>query len=262
MSAAHATALDTGFRKLYELDFFGARETFLAYQKSTPDDPMGKVAEAASYLYEEFNDKGVFTSEFFLNDDKFLNGVDGKATQNRNPKFLAVNAEARAAAQAKLKENPRDARALLALTVADGMESDYEAIIEKKQLSALGMMKQAESEAKTLLAIDPDAKDAYVALGASNYIIGSMPSYKRAFLWFGGVHGDRVKGMQLMQQAADDGHYLRPFAKVLLALACEREHQNDRARDLLRELADEFPANPLFPRELALLDQRDTNVSR
>ena len=101
-----------------------------------------------------------------------------------------------------------------------------------------------------------------MALGMSNYIIGSMPAYKKAFLWFGGVHGDKQHGMELMQIAANDGHYLRPFAKVLLALACEREHQNDRARVLLAELAAEFPANPRFARELALLDQQQVCCKR
>ncbi len=97
-----------------------------------------------------------------------------------------------------------------------------------------------------MLAIDPDAKDAYVALGASNYVIGCLPGYKRAFLWFGGVHGDRLRGMEQMQLAADDGHYLQPFAKVMLALAYEREHQKDRARVLLAELAVQFPTNAAF----------------
>ena len=60
---------------------------------------MGKAAEAASYLYEEFNAKGILTSEFFLNDDKFLDGVDGTASQNRNPQFLSANNRARANGQ-------------------------------------------------------------------------------------------------------------------------------------------------------------------
>ena len=46
----------------------------------------------------------------------------------------------------------------------------------------------------------------------------------------------------------------RPFAKILLALAYEREQQTDRARPLLAELAEEFPTNPLFAHELALVD--------
>ncbi len=129
--------------------------------------------------------------------------------------------------------------------MADGMESDYDAIIQKKQLPALGMMRQAESEAAKLLAVDPDAKDAYVALGMSNYMIGSMPAYKRAFLWFGGVHGDKEHGIQQMQVAADHGHYLRPFAKIMLALAYEREHQKDLARLLLASSLWNFPRIPV-----------------
>lgn len=251
-----AAALETGFHNLYELNFQGAREQFLSYQKLEPSDPLGKAAEAASYLYEEFNEKGVFTSEFFLNDNKLLNGVPGKASANRNEPFVDADHEARQMAQQFLQAHPNDPRGLLALTLADGMESDYDGIIEKKQLAALSMMRQAEREANQLLAIDPNAQDAYVALGASSYIIGCMPGMKRAFLWFGGVHGDRLKGMEEMQLAADHGHYLQPFAKILLALACEREHQMDRARKLLTELAAEFPANPLYAHEIALLDQR------
>ncbi len=45
---------------------------------------MGKSAEAASYLYEQFNAKGVFTSEFFLNDDKFLRGVNGSPAERES----------------------------------------------------------------------------------------------------------------------------------------------------------------------------------
>jgi hypothetical protein len=251
-----AVLLDDGFRKLYELNFDGARREFRLYQDAQPQDPVGKAAEAASYLYEQFNAKGVFSSAFFLNDSKFLGGVDGSASENRNPDFLDANENARKMAKEQLKSNPQDPRALMALTLADGMESDYDALIVKKQMAALSLMRQAESDAAKLLAVDPTAQDAYVALGASNYIIGCLPSFKRAFLFFGGIHGDRARGMAQMQVAADHGRYLGPFAKILLALACEREHDVNRARQLLTELTNEFPANPLFARELGLLDQR------
>ena len=36
-------------------------------------------------------------------------------------------------AKQRLKSNPHDTRALLAITIADGMESDYDAIIVRKQ---------------------------------------------------------------------------------------------------------------------------------
>jgi hypothetical protein len=259
--AAGPILLEDGFRDLYGLNFEGARTQFLSYQRMEPNDPLGKVAEAASYLYEEFNQKGVLSSAFFLDDSKFLGGIDGKAADNRNDAFMHANAEAREMAKGILKTNPQDVHGLLVLTMADGMESDYDALIEKKQLAGLSMMRQAESEANTLLAIDPTAQDAYLALGASNYVIGCMPSYKRFFLRIGGVHGDKQRGIQQMQMAADNGHYLKPFAKILLALGYEREHQIDRARVLLADLTAQFPENPLFAHELALIEP-DTSSNR
>src|SRR6202023_1687952 len=225
-----AGILDAGFRDLYNLDFRGADDELRNYQRLQPDDPLGKAAEAASFLYEEFNAKGVFTSAFFLNDSKLLGGVDGSASENRNDEFLGANHQAREMAKRRVDADPRDVQGLLVLTLADGMESDYDALIVKKQVAALGLMRKAEDEAVRLLAIDSSAQDAYVALGASNYIIGCMPGYKRLFLRIGGIHGDRARGMQQMQIAAEHGRYLQPFAKILLALAFEREHQMERAR--------------------------------
>jgi hypothetical protein len=248
--------LESGFSHLYGLDFKTARQEFLKYQQVHPEDPMGKAAEAASYLYEEFNSKGVLSSEFFLNDARFLGGVEGNPTENRNNQFLQTNHLAREMAKNQLKSDPHNAHALLILTMTDGMESNYDALIEKKQLAALSMMKQAEAEANTLLAIDPNAKDAYVALGMSNYVIGCLPGFKKAFLWFGGVHGDRLRGIQLMSEAAEHGHYFRPFAKIMLALAYEREHQPEQARTLLAELTTQFPTNPHYSEELAIATQR------
>ena len=56
-----------------------------------------------------------------------------------------------------------------------------------------------------------------------------------------------------MEIAAAHGHYLRPFAKILLALAALREKKPEVARIQLNELVAEFPENPLFASELAKL---------
>jgi hypothetical protein len=257
MQADNSTKLlESGFQHLYQLKFDAARTDFFAYQKARPDDPMGKAAESASYLFEQFNQKGVLTSEFFLSDQKFLGGVDGSAEQNKNQRFLEANDAARQMAKSHLKSDPKHIRSLLVLTMVDGMESDYDALIIKKQLAGLNMMKQAEAEANTLLAIDNSMQDANVALGMSNYVIGCLPSYKRAFLFFGGMHGDRTRGMQQMGSAAEGGHYFKPFAEVMLALAYEREHDNTNAQKWLERLATEYPDNPVFQRELAIVNKK------
>ncbi|MGH9723730.1 MAG: hypothetical protein ACRD41_01565, partial [Candidatus Acidiferrales bacterium] len=138
MSSRPTTALlDTGFHNLYQLDFKTARQEFVDYQNLAPDDPMGKAAEAASYLFEQFNAKGVFTSAFFVDDSKFLKGVDGSPEENRNEKFEDANNEAREHARKILRSDAQNTNAMLVLTMTDGMESDYDALIEKKQIAAV-----------------------------------------------------------------------------------------------------------------------------
>lgn len=248
-------SLESAFNHMYRLKFTEARAEIAAYQNLHPNDALGKAAEAASYLFEEFEQKGVLTSAFFLDDKRFLGGIEGSPEKNRNPNFLAANKRAREMAQERLRLFPREADPILVLAMSDGMESNYDALIEKKQLASLSMLKQADAEATKVLAIDPNAQDAYVSLGSANYIIGCLPSYKRAFLWFGGVHGDKDKGMQQLQSAATGGHFLKPFAKIMLALAREREKQFKEAAVLLADLAKEFPENPHFSAELAIAEK-------
>jgi hypothetical protein len=243
--------LMTGFNLLYEQKFAEARQTFGDWQSHNPDEPFGEVALAASYLFEELYRQGVLTSDFFLNEKRFLHGIDGKPDPMRMTNFREALTRARALARQRQKTNPRDPEALFALTLASGMESDADAILEKRQLDGLKRMKEANEYAKQLLAQHPDATDAYVAPGIANYIIGSLnPGYRFA-LWFGGIHGDKKLGMEQVAKTVESGRYLRPFAKIMLALAARREKQNVLAQKLLGELKNEFPSNDTFAAEYA-----------
>jgi hypothetical protein len=246
-------SLDDGFNRMYELQFPAAREVFQAYIANHPADPMGQVSLAASYLFEEFNEHGVFTSAFFLNDQKLLGGIPNPGDDAYRAGFLETNSRARQMAQNLLNAHPNDPTGLFVITLANGMEADYDALIAKKDLASLMLLRETQKSARKLLAINPGADDAYLALGAANYIIGCLPGYKRFFLSLGGIHGSRTLGMQQLALAAKGGHYLKPFAKVMLALAALRERQPGMARNLFSELHDQFPENHVFASELAKL---------
>ena len=248
--------LEESFRLMYELKFDAARVRIGICRQVNPENPLCVAAEAASYLFEGFYQQGVLTSAFFLDDKRLLGGVAGDSDPERDAAFLATNQRARRMAELKLAASPRDPDALLVLALTDGMRADFEALIEKHQKGSLSYIRRAEKEAGALLQVEPDNGDAYVALGAANYIIGCLPAYKRFVLWFGDIQGDRLAGMQQLQVAATRGLYLQPLAKMLLALAAVREHQPDRARALLADLTREFPDNPLFAHELWLLQER------
>src|ERR1700686_2871850 len=243
--------LTAGFNLLYEQKFTEARAAFESWESRNAGEPFGEVGIAATYLYEEMYRQGALTSDFFLNEKKFLHGIDGKPDPERMARFREALTRARELAHEKQKTNRKDPEALFALTLAAGMESDANSILEKRQLDALKRMKEANEYAKQLLARHPDATDAYIAMGIANYIIGSLNPGFRFALWFGGIHGDKKLGMEQVGKAAENGRYLRPFGKIMLALAARREKQNALAQNLLRELTEEFPSNDLFASEYA-----------
>ena len=243
--------LAEGFHLLYAQRFPEARETFESWESAHPEEPFGQVAIAASFLFEEMYRQGVLSSDFFLNEKRFLHGIEGKADPGRMKDFRDALDRARELARQRLRTRPKDPEGLFALTLADGMESDALAILEKKQLDALKRMKEANEYAKQLLAQQPDSNDAYVALGTANYIIGSLNPLFRFALSFGGIHGDKKLGMEQLHKTVDSGRYLKPFAKILLALSARREKQNVLAQRLLLELSQEFPSSPLFAAEYA-----------
>jgi hypothetical protein len=243
--------LAKGFHHLYEQDFPAARRIFTDWENAHPDQPFGEVAIAASYLFEELYRQNVLSSDFFLDQKRFLNGIDGKPDADQMNHFRGAVDHARVLSKALLKKNPKDREGLFGLTLAAGMESDAYAILEKKQVDALKRLKEANENAKVLLAVQPDANDAYVALGAANYIIGSLNAGYRMGLWFIGIHGDKKVGMEQLEKTASNGRYLQPFAKILLALSARREKQDELAQRLLLELTQEFPTNRTFATEYA-----------
>src|ERR1700720_2040945 len=251
--ALRVPELDAGFHLLYELKFEEARNHFEAWQKSHPEDPLGSASEAAAYLFEECYRQGVLTSEFFLDNKRFLGKIPLKPDPELRAAFFAQDEQAQNLAQLRLKTDRDDANALFAMTLSLGMQANYASLIDKRQLDSLKKVREADKYSKRLLAVAPDAADAYLGLGIANYIIGSLPGPKKFFLGFAGIHGDKKKGMEQLEIASKRGHYLRPFAKTLLALTALREKKPEVARTEFTELVAEFPGNPLFARELAKL---------
>jgi hypothetical protein len=118
--------------------------------------------------------------------------------------------------------------------------------VSSTNVDSLKKIREADEYANKLLVVAPDAADAYLCLGTANYIIGSLPGFKKLFLGFAGIHGYKKVGVQRLQMAADHGHYLRPFAKILLALAALREKKTEVARAQLKKLVAEFPENRIL----------------
>jgi hypothetical protein len=249
-----SATLDRGFERLYNLDFSGAQKEFEAWEKLNPENPMGPVSQAASILFSEFNRLGVLEAQFYENDSAFFARKKYEADPAQRARFEQELDHAEEMAKSELSKDSHDRDALLAMTFAAGLRSDFAALIEKRNLASLHYTKEATAWSAQLLAADPSCYDAHLAGGVSRYIVGSMSAPKRWMLRLGGVAGDKAGGIAELQSTAAQGQLLAPFARVLLAIAYVREKELPRARELLLGLQRDFPDNTLFGRELARLD--------
>lgn len=247
--------LNRGFRRLYDLDFAGAQRDFEAWEKLNPGNPMGPASEAAGILFSEFNRLGVLDARFYEDNSVFAARKKYEADPGQRTRFQQELSRAEELAKSRLGHEPKDRDALLAMTLASGLRSDFAALIEKRNLASLHYTKEATMWANQLLAVDPTCYDAHLASGVSRYIIGSMAAPVRWLLRVGGMQGDKTGGIAELQTTADHGRLLAPFARILLAIAYVREKDTPRARELLEGLQREFPENGLFGRELARLDK-------
>lgn len=108
--------------------------------------------------------------------------------------------------------------------------------------------------AEKLLAIDNTFYDAWLAIGVENYLLSIKPAPVRWFLRLGGAQIDKQQGLARLRLTAEKGHYLKPFARLLLAVAALRDNDRARARELLAALNREYPHNRLYLQELARLN--------
>ncbi len=246
--------LDQGYGQMYNLEFAKAHGSFAEFERMRPDDPLGPISDAAAYLFSELDRLRVLQSEFFTDDRGFLSRqgslVPDPDAQQRFEKALQRGSQM---ASATLARSARDENALLAVVLAHGLESDYLSLILKKNYPALSEAKQARKSAQRLLELHPECYDAYVATGVENYLLSLKPLPLRWLLRLGGAQTDKQTGIAHLRIAAEKGRLLRPFARLLLAVAALRDHDLPTARRMLSWLASQYPNNELYRRELQRL---------
>ena len=250
-NAVPQSQLDAGYRQMYNLDFTSAHQTFQNYQLQHPADPMGHASNAAAYLFSEFNRLHILEADLFTDDQKFEQRSKLTPDSKLKEEFEKELGVTDTLAGAILKQHPEDRNALFAEALSNGLRGDYAALIEKRNFASLQYIKTARILAEKLIAIDPTAYDAYVAIGIENYLLGSNPMPVRWVLRIAGAQTDKEEGLQRLRVAADKGHYLAPYARLLLAVAALRDKDRATARTLLAGLATQFPGNQLYAKELA-----------
>src|SRR3984957_16164282 len=245
-NASPPAEIESGFQSMYNLEFDQAHQDFSTFERLHPDDPLGPVSQAAGYLFGDFARLGVLESELFTNDKTFENRAKLAPDPKVRDEFNGALSRGDQLADAALKQNPEDTNALFAKVLALGLRSDYVALIDKQDFAALRYMKQGRILAQQLLRQKPDDYDAMLALGVENYLTGIKPAPVRWMLSLGGIDPNKEQGLRELQKTAAHRILLKPFAKLLLAVAALRDKNNTEGCDLLHQLAVAYPRNALY----------------
>jgi hypothetical protein len=248
-AGAETTLLDNGYRQMYNLQFDQAHQMFSEWHRLHPNDSIAAVSDAAAYLFSEFERLRLLELDFFVQEDYFY--IDRKPVPDPLSKQKFESALNHAAELSARK--PRDPDAIFATVLCHGLRSNYLALIEKHYAASFREIKVARTLAEQLLAQHPEYYDAWIVVGLENYILSLKSTPVRWLLRLSGGQTQQALGIEKLRLTAEKGHYLAPFARLLLAVVALRDHDTDGARDLLGGLAREFPNNSLYSQELALL---------
>jgi len=252
-----APSVDEALSRMYSFDFPASQEILARYIALHPQDPLPYAFRASGYLFYELDRLGILESEFLVDDDKI---AEKKRKLEPDPanreEFLQALHDVDSRVNAALKADPNDRAALFAMCIAQGVATDYMALVEKRQISSLTLAKRSNGYAQRLLKLDPTFYDAYLTAGISEYMVGSLPFFVRWFVHFDNVNGSKEKGVENLQLVARGGRYFRPFSKILLGIIALREKHPETAVKLLADLSHEYPENPLFRKELNKLNSK------
>ena len=245
--------VDQGYRQMYNLDFDGAHRSFGQWERQHPEDPLGPVSDAAAYLFGEFDRLHILQAQFFIDDSSFRGMKKPDADSTVRQEFQDDLARGQQLSDAILRRSPQNKEAMFASILRMGLRSDYLSLIEDRNFQALSEMKTSRMLAEKLLTLDPTYYDAYLAVGVENYMLSLKSAPARWLLRLAGAQTDKDRGVEKMKLAAQYGHYLQPFARLLLAVQNLRDQNRAVARDILAGLSREFPRNQLYAQELAKL---------
>ena len=247
------TPLNDGYYDLYNLDFAGAHAQFQHWINAHPEDPLGPASDAAAYIFTEFDRLGVLDIELFADDNRFESRQRPDVDPVLKKSFNDRADQADRLADAALARNPKDAYAYYVKALTSGMRADWSSLIDRHEYGAFRYSELGSKYAKQALALDPTLYDANLAVGVENYMLSLKAAPIRWFLGMAGAGTNKDEGVRLLKLTAEQGHYLAPFARLMLAVGELRDGRTQQGKAILISLSQQFPQNTLYRRQIARL---------
>ncbi len=174
------------------------------------------------------------------------------ASTARDAQFQPKVEAAIAATEGWTRREPQRAEAWFYLGGAYGARAQWK-VLRGQRISAARDGKRIKESLERALALDPRLQEAYFGIGLYHYYAEVAPTAAKMLRWLLLLPGgDRSQGMQEMLRARERGTLLRDEADYQLhVIYLWYEKAPQRALDLLTQLRNRHPRNPLFPQLIA-----------
>jgi tetratricopeptide (TPR) repeat protein len=234
-----------GFDHFYNLEYDQALADFEIAAKQDPQaiGPQNHIAQ--TLLYREMYRNGALETELVSGNNPFLRREKMNPTVEVQKEFTEAIDKAISLANARLEKNPDDTSALYGRGVAYGLRANYNFLVRKAWRDALHDATDARKDCNRVSELDPANYDARLIEGVHDYVVGSLPWTWRMLGFLVGFHGDKERGLRMIEEVSHKGRLTSIDAKVLLCALYRREGQAGKALPLLEELQKRYPRNHL-----------------
>jgi tetratricopeptide (TPR) repeat protein len=221
----HAPALARAYDLVYDADFAAAEAELPRACGPAPAQACEVIGVAAQWwrLYFDIDDR------------------------SRDQAFKARLTAVIASGERWVEREPARAEAWFYLGAAYGVRVQYHGQ-RLEFLSAARDGKRIKASLEKALALDPGLEDANAGLGLYQYYADVAPSVLKVLRWFLGLPGgDREKGLAQLRRARERGVLLKAEAAYQLHfIDLWYEHRSDEAIEILSDLRERYPHNPVF----------------
>jgi len=222
--------LRNGLNKMYSYDLQEADECFDELVRRFPEHPIGYMHKGEVVWWHALRDnKNARLEEDF---ERYTEIAIGKG-------------------HGLLKKDPKNFYSLLYVAGAYGNRTRYNVYVNKSYYRAMRAGIKGYDFVRPAQALRPNYMDCLIGTGAYNYFAGSIPTLMKIFSWMFTQGGDKDKGIQQLELAAQKGEYGQIAAKMVLLGVYYNEKRFDDYQRLTSGLIEQFPTNPVFVMWLA-----------
>jgi tetratricopeptide (TPR) repeat protein len=247
-----AALCDQALDLAYNLDHDQALTLLRKAVALAPDDPAPHRTLASVLWLNILFRRGAVTVDHYLGAFTGSSMDLPKPPPDIDAEFRTHVARAIALSEARVARNGSDAQARYDLGAALGLQASYVATVEGRMLAGVRAARQSFNQHEQVLTLDPSRKDAGLIVGTYRYLISTLTLPMRVMAYVAGFGGGRERGIQLLEQAAQDNRVTagtrsdaRTEAMFALVLVYNRERRYDDAIRVLRDLRARYPRNRL-----------------